>query len=124
VLVIGGIPVLLNNRALTSYGYYNTGYTENHDYFVAGWFDTGTPDSKSITVKRCPKTTLSNCRIRLYNDKTDREYDWWSIDGTGTRTFSGGGRYIICTVYKPEAADFYLRDNTRGVYLIKGTNVV
>lgn len=125
VFTIGGLPVIYNNAAYkNSNGRVDDVLTDSR-FFITGIYDTGDSTSKSYTFTRYAAyiDNKATC-FRLYNDLTASSYDFWSISSTGgTRTLSTAGRYILFTVYKPEAADMYMYNNTAGLYVFKGKNV-
>lgn len=122
---IGGICVYQDNAFYTARG--NAGpdqYTENSDWFIAGPFDTGNSNSKSYTCSRYNGTGSENW-LRIFDNINSTSYDYWTLGATSTtpRTFSTAGRYILVGVYKPNAADSYIYDNTNQRYVFKGNNV-
>lgn len=123
---IGGLPVLLDNAALnggTSVKW-NEDYSVDNDYFVTGWYDTGSTTSKNYRfagVKR--RGSLYNY-LRWYNDKTGNNVDYWGANNDSEKVITNTpGRFVVATVYKPKAADFYLYCDTDQRYIIRGSNV-
>lgn len=122
MLTISGIPVLINNaRYLGSDGKFDS-YTYDPDFFLAGWFDTGSSNSKSYTYNAL-FTDISAC-FRIFNDKSASSYDWWGINKwDDPRTMRTAGRYIVIPIRKAIADRSYMYDNTNQRYLFKGKNV-
>lgn len=130
VRTIGGLPVLYDNAAYDNQNGRIDAFIHDTRFFITGVFDTGSTASKSYTYTRYSATLdpadtsrVSTC-FRVFNDLTASSYDYWSISpNTTARTLSFAGQYILFTVYKPEAANMYMYNNTAGVYLFKGKNV-
>lgn len=127
---IGGLIVLMDNVLYKIRDYkWDEQLVEDSNYFLTGWYDSGSTGSKSYSARVQPKSGNNGAYIRYFNDKTATSYDYWAItegesyDHDGVRTFSTGGRYVIASIYKPYAADSYLYDNTNGIYIYKGKNV-
>ena len=122
---IGGLYVYADNSRY--YDYLDTTVDANvstdSDYFLTGFYDTGSESPKSLTVSCL--THEGHVCARIFNDKTASSVDYWNIaTGSDARTYTTlGGRYIMATVYKPRAADFYIYDNTNQRYIVKGSNV-
>jgi hypothetical protein len=128
VRTIGGLPVLIDNAILSgSNNKWNQRVEPSDAYFVTGWFDTGATGKKSYTFPYQPANGDGDgyYRLRLYDDPTELSVDYWGVNGTvgQLRTFTSLGRYIIVTVYKATAADFYIYNNTNNRYVCKGKNV-
>ena len=119
VMGYGGLPVLVDNlKYNAANGKYNGG-TANTDWFVTGFFDSGSSSSKTYQLGN-PHSTAGT--IRLFNDKTANSYDWWAFS-VGGRSMSSGGRYIAFDVYKALADRYFVYDDTNGMYLAKGKNI-
>ena len=125
VRTIGGLPVLIDNARLMQYnGTINERIATDADYFVTGWFDTGSTASKSYTITNIYAPGGGYVYMRPYNDKDGTSVDYWDIGRSGaTRTVTTAGRFIVTTVYKATAANFYIYDNTNNRYVCKGKNV-
>ena len=127
---IGGLPVYVDNAFYPGSNGIITNYGTNSNYFLTGIVDTGSTDRKYYdTVRIGVDSDLPIGGIRLFNDLNGTSVDYWTImrpDLTyGSITpysFRSYGRYIILTVAKDFAADFYLKDEN-GNYLLKGNNV-
>ena len=124
---IGGLPVWMDNSRYTSSDGAADSVVIDSDFFLTGVVDAGSPDFKSYTVTRFHSST--NAALRLFNDVSATSVDYWTImrtdispGDTNIYGFNSFGRYIIMSIYKPVAADFYLKD-ANGNYLIKGSNV-
>jgi len=122
-LTIGGLPVLINNfRFSAGNGSISANGEADPDYFITGWYDTGSTGSKSYRF--CVGGTYAyNMTARWYNDKTGSSYDFWVPNQGSERDFSGGGRFIAWSLKKSEAANMWLYDTTNNKYVIKGINV-
>ena len=121
---IGGLYVYADNSRYYSYAYgtADENVTTDSDYFITGFYDTGSETSKNYTVPML--THDGNVCMRMFNDKTAACIDYFNIArAEETRTFDASGRYIMVSVYKPRAADFYIYDNTNQRYVVKGSNV-
>ena len=125
---IGGLPVLIDNALMSGSNnrwYWRTMPTTA--YFITGWFDTGSNDTKSYTFPYQTNNGDSDgyYRMRFFNNPADLSVDYWGVNGSvgSNRTFSSAGRYIVTTVYKEQAADFFIYDNTNQRYVCKGKNV-
>lgn len=125
---IGGLVVYSNNCYFASGNGLVTNVTENNDYFLTGVIDTGSTGQKAYTITRMG--TPKNALIRFYNDITASSIDYWTILRTDlpsgsvtTYDFNSAGRYVVISIYKTLAADFYLKNRVTGEYIIKGSNV-
>jgi hypothetical protein len=127
VPTIGGLPVLFDNAVLIgTNNKINDRVEPQEGYFVSGWFDTGSVTSKSYTHPSVPQPDglADTIRMRFYNDKEASSVDYWGMtSATPTRTFTSAGQYVVVTLKKDTAADFYLYDNTNQKYVCKGANV-
>ena len=126
---IGGIYVLVDNcyYNIRDHGW-NEDLVEDSDYFLTGWYDTGSTSKKSYTAKTQYKKGDIGQFARFFNDKNSASADYWSITAgdaypNGTRTFQSVGRWVISPIYKPWAADSFFYNNTDQCYLFKGRNV-
>ena len=121
---IGGLPVLVDNARYTnaSTGKWDD-YVSDSNYFLTGWYDTETTGNKSYTLGKVGVNGIQYPYARWFNDKTGNLVDYWSPDLLSDRTFSTPGQFVVATVYKPTAADYFLRDNTNQRYVFKGKNV-
>lgn len=128
--LIGGLPVYLDNAWYPGSNGVITGYGTNNSYFLTGIVDTGTPDSKRYnTVRIGVDSDLPVAGIRLFNDLNSTSVDYWTImrpdlayGSINPYSFNSAGRFVILTVIKEFAANFYLQDSN-GNYLLKGSNV-
>lgn len=128
--IIGGIPVYVNNMRMRDGGSMSTKMYENSEFFLAGIVDTGSSGSKSYSVSRW-RGMSAYASLRLFDtqDLSGDCVDFWSTCQTeyeyGTYSnynFTSDGRYIVVTVPKAFADQFYLRYKN-GAYLLKGKNV-
>lgn len=122
--LIGGLYVYADNSRY--YEYVNDTVDENiitdSDYFLTGFYDTESEEPKSYTIPVLVHD--AHVCVRLFNNKTAASIDFFNISTAyDTRTYTGSGRYIMATVYKPYAANFYIYDNTNQRYIVKGSNV-
>ena len=126
---IGGLPVFYND---SFYIATNTKICNkvkyDSDFFITGIFDTGSEGSKNYTARLIPYSGANGGFIRFYNDLDDTSVSYQNISvGYGTNstvTFDAAGRYMVATVYKSEAANFYIYDNTNSYYICKGNSIV
>ena len=122
---IGGLYVYADNSiygAVSEHQYVNDGIVSNSDYFITGFYDTGSESEKSYSISCTPNDAYA--LVRIYNDKTGVDVVYKYINQNyEIRTFTATGRYIMSTVYKPNAANFYIYDNTNQRYVVKGANV-
>lgn len=123
----GGIPVFIDNKYFRS----NAGLKvsealDSDDYFLAGPFDTGSTSSKQMTFTRIYAT--NEAALYLFNDITLASVDYWACWGSSypqagtTKTGNSPGQYIITSVLKSRAGDFWIKD-ANGNYIVKGNNV-
>ena len=123
----GGIPVYIDNKYFAS----NSGQKisqalSSEDFFLAGPFDTGSTSSKRMTYTKIYAST--EAAFYLFNDLEGNSVDYWSNWGTGqpsagtTATVNTPGRYIVTSVLKSRAGDFFMKD-ANGDYIVKGNNV-
>ena len=124
---IGGLPVLIDN-ARYSHGnsYYNT-VTSDNDWFITGWFDTGSKNKKKYTIYQ-PTLESGWTDIKFFNNKTSSSADYWSINHSSTnqantRSFNSVGRYVACTIKKADAARSWCYCHTTGEWVFKGEHV-
>lgn len=128
--LIGGLPVYIDNAFYPGSNGLVTQYGANSSYFLTGIVDTGTSDSKRYnTVRIGVASSLPVAGIRLFNDLNSTSVDYWTImrpemdDGTTSPySFTSYGRFVILSVIKEYAANFYVQDGN-GNYLLKGSNV-
>lgn len=120
--MIGGIPVLIDNAYFTASNNKYDVFEVNTNYFLTGWFDMVTPDAKIYTFGAA-NTDIGVMTARWFNDKSDISVDYWRPNASAEKTITSGGRFIVATVYKPTAADYYLFNATDNVYVFKGSNV-
>lgn len=128
---ICGIPVLINNAGFRNRNGVATDYNNDPAFFIAGWFDTGSPDSKSITLATTSHYLSDGgaASFRLYDTKgmNTNSVDYWGVTDTSaqTKTVTTAGRYILISICKADAANMYMYYTVDGVnhYLFKGSNV-
>ena len=123
---IGGIPVLIDNARFAAGSGNADAYTTDKDYFITGWYDTGSNGSKSYTfgsVQIPVGESIDYPYGRWFNDKDSNSVDFWSANLSSVRTFSTEGQFILATVYKQTASKFYLFNNTADEYIFKGNEV-
>ncbi len=124
---IGGIPVFMDNVAFPYRNGTMSDLVSDNDFFLAGPFDKGTEAKSSFTYTRhTGRVSGAVTCLRLYNDLSGNSVDYWiiSTDPFTTRNVISSGRYIVYPVYKPEASRCYIYDNVRGIYLMKGKDVI
>ena len=126
---IGGLYVYQDNAryaAANNNNYVDDEITSDSDFFLTGFYDTGSENEKSLTITCNPLANIDNrySVIRFYNDKTSNIIinQYHIGQNFTTRTVTSSGRYLICSVYKPNAANFYTYDNTNQRYLVNGSN--
>ena len=126
---IGGIVVWRDNCAVIGNGTL-AAVSDNTDFFLA-LVDTGTNGQKAYAMFRQYVPGVESGKwpaARFYNDLSASSVDYWSAWTSNPShvavdyTFSSYGRYILASVCKQYAADFYIRYQN-GVYLIRGKNV-
>ena len=128
--LIGGLPVYIDNAFYPGSNGLVTQYGTNSNYFLIGIIDTGSIDQKHYdTVRIGVDSNLPVGGIRLFNDLSATSVDYWTTmrpemtDGsTQAYSFNSYGRFVILSVIKEYAANFYLKD-ANGNYLLKGSNV-
>lgn len=122
---IDGIPVLFDNaRYAAQNGAFNN-FESSSDYFLTGWFDTGSTGSKQYEFGPANANTVSAyMAARWFDSKTGNSVDYWRPNDFNVKTVDSAGQFIVATVYKPTASTFYLYDKTNGVYLFKGKDVI
>ena len=123
----GGIIVGKDNLLFPRQNGLITDTSADSGYFLTTVYDTGDTGSKSYTASIFGNAPLY-CSARYFNDLTGTSVDYWTFISTGsqssaTRTYNSVGRYIVATVYKPIASQFYIYDNTNGRYVFKGSAV-
>ena len=123
----GGIPVYIDNKYFPSRSEQKISQAlDSNDYFLAGPFDTGSTGSKSMTYSQIYSDTQA--AFYLFDDLTASAVDYWACWGTdkpstpSSKTVNTAGRYIVTSVLKTRAADFYMMD-AGGNYIVKGSNV-
>lgn len=67
--------------------------------------------------------TLSKGFRWCWYDANYQFVDYWSMNGTTTRTASANVRYIRVCFYIADIDDSYIYDNTNAKYLFKGKNI-
>lgn len=127
---IGGLLVYKDNSvyAASSTATVNEEITSNDDFFLTGFYDTGSDAEKSYSITCNPLYPYNNetpyySTIRFFSEKTGVSHSYHVSQTYAVRTFTTSGRYIMCSVYKPNAANFYIFDNTNNRYVVKGSNV-
>ena len=123
----GGIVVWKDNLLFPRENGLITGTTSDDRYFLTTIYDTGDTGSKSYTASLFGNAPLM-CSARYFNDLTSISADYWTFIGTAaqssdTRTYNSVGRYIVATIYKPIANQFFIYDNTNNRYIVKGNAV-
>ena len=124
IKTISSIPVYVDNACYVGAGKINQ-YTSDENWFLGGIFDTGNTETKLYTYHTYPASIDSRyITLLTYNDLNGKYIDYWGIkNDTGAGTHNIPGRYIVFSVYKPDAANSFMYDNTHGMYLFKGKNV-
>lgn len=122
VKMIGGLIVLIDNfRYSAQNGTFDGSGTIDSNYFIAGWFDTGSTSSKSY--RWVQDANADYMVARWFNDISARSVDYWRLNKGSEKVFSSAGRFIAATIYKPTAANYFLFDSTNNRYVIRGKNV-
>lgn len=122
IKTIGGLPVLIDNfRYSAQNGTVDGSGTIDGDYFIAGWFDTGSTSSKDYRFVQ--DANGDYMAARWFNDISARSVDYWRPNKGSEKVFSSAGRFIAVTIYKPTAANYFLFDSTNNRYVISGKNV-
>lgn len=122
IRTIGGLPVLIDNfRYSAQNGPFDGTGTIDIDYFITGWYDSGSTGSKQYRYAQ--DANADYMTTRWFNDITARSVDYWRPNKSSEKTFSSLGQFIVATIYKATAANFYLFDVTNGRYIFKGKNV-
>ena len=123
VRTIGGLPVLIDNAYFKG-GMHpiDVNIGTGSDFFITGWFDTESNDSKSYDL------SASNydgdwLYVRWFSDYGTTPIDYWGYNKWSIRTISSPGQFIAASIYKPLAARYYIYDNTNQRYVFKGKNV-
>ena len=124
---IGGIPVLYDNKYYPNSNGKIDSYTADSNYFIAGPFDTGSTDAKTVTFMRMPYVDHSY-DLRFFGDLTATSADYWQVNTSDTptpRTVNMVGRYMCITINKAYAANAYAYYTINGEnhYMFKGKNV-
>ena len=119
---IDGIPVFIDNAYYTKKNSTWDDYETNNNYFITGWYDTGDSEKKYYSYAPCLTENYGKLAARFFNDKESTSVDYWGPLQSEKKDFTSPGRFILASVYKPTAKDFYLRF-LNGDYLFKGTNV-
>lgn len=118
----GGLPVLIDNyRYSPQDGPFDSSGTVDSEYFIAGWYDSGSTGSKRY--RYAMDAHADYMTTRWFIDITAQSVDYWRPNKTSEKTFSSPGQFIAATIYKATAADFYLFDVTNNRYIFKGKNV-
>ena len=121
VQTFAGIPVLMDGKYFTKYNAaMNARIESNPDYFIAGWFDTGSTSSKKYDLY-VPSGTPDDVKLRFYNDTSGTSVDYWTVE---SRVFTSAGRFVLVSVYKPLASSVYMKLYDSGIYLFKGSSVL
>lgn len=123
----GGIPVYIDNKYFASSSRQRIiDALPSEDFFLAGPFDTGSTGSKQMTYTQIYAGT--EAAFYLFNDLTGESVDYWTCWGSSqpsagrTKTVNTPGQYIVTSVLKSRAADFFMKD-ANGNYIVKGNNV-
>lgn len=123
---IGGLPVLINNAHYNnSNGLIDAGVIDDPDFAILGPFDTVNSNKKTCTIKSAPAPTGMNYAfLRVYNDLAAKSGSCYSVTVAGeSRTVAITGRFLVVSVKKSEAANFFIHDDTNDRYVCKGSNV-
>lgn len=75
---IGGLPVLIDNAYWSGNGEISS-YTQNNNYFITGFHDTGNDNSKNYTFSRI-RVDSETISVRLYNNQNASSIDYWRIE--------------------------------------------
>lgn len=124
----GGIPIYADNCYFGKSDGPVTDVVSNNDWFLTGPIDSGSSSSKHYPLTKFGSSTEATARF--YNDLTSSSADWWTIfrsdipdnDIPDINSIDSVGRYIIVSIRKRNAADFWMKD-ANGNYLVKGNNV-
>ena len=123
----GGITAYADNCLFLTQNGGVSDVVTNDDYFIAGIIDTGSAESKTYVVTRFG-TDIQGA-MRFYDNLEGTSVDYWTIMRTdmeygsiNTAEIASKGRYILLTILKAGASNFYIRYKD-GDYLVKGSNV-
>lgn len=127
---IGGLPVYIDNAFYSGSNGAINNYLSNSEYFLTGIVDSGSTSSKKYTASRIGVgSNKFDGYLRLFNNLGSASVDYWSVMRSSLAygtvqaySFTSQGQFLIISVYKDLAANFYLKD-ANGNYLLKGTNV-
>lgn len=115
----GGLPVLIDGAYFPRYNGDINRIEQSPDYFIAGWFDSGSTGSKKYDL-HVPTGAPLDTKLRFYNDKAGTSVDYWTVE---SRVFTSAGQFVAISVYKPIAAEIYMKLYDTGEYLIRGNKV-
>jgi hypothetical protein len=119
-----GIPVLIDNARLPKRNGAVSDIVSDPDWLIAGWFDTGDTTKKSYEF-HVASNQNADASMRPFDDKEADSVDWWAASwnkAADVSTVQSVGRYVLFSVYKPEAYKTFLKVND--AYIFKGSGVV
>lgn len=123
----GGLPVFMDNCYYPVSNGYADSVESDEDFFLVLVDFGSSASNRNLTVTRFG--TPTRAALREFSNDSSYSVDYWTIMRTdmqpgaiSTMTLETGVRYLIFSVYKQYAADFYLK-YTNGDYIIKGNNV-
>lgn len=125
---IGGLIVYQDNCLYPGSNGLIDSITANNDFFLTGIIDTGNTSQKAYTVTRIG--TNAQAAVRFYDNIESNSVDYWTIMRTDIKPtgrvvpydFNSRGRYIVISVAKAQASQFYLKYRG-GEYIVKGNDV-
>lgn len=123
----GGLTVFMDNCYYPKSNGYANSVEEDNDFFLVMVDFGSSASNRYFTVTRFG--TPTNAAMREFSSDSSQSVDYWTIMRTDmqpgamtTMNFETGVRYLIFSVYKQYAANFYLKYQN-GDYIIKGNNV-
>lgn len=121
----GGIPVLVDDARYSASNGAFSSYTTDSNYFLTGWYDTGSTGTKRYDFGPANGSGISAyMAARWFDTKTANSVDYWRPNDFRVKTVDTLGQFVVATVYKPTASTYYLYNQTNGVYLFKGKDVI
>lgn len=124
----GGLPVLLDNAYFPVSNGTLSNYKQDDNYFITGFYDTGSAASKEYTFSRTAADIGTSISVRLYNDQEASSVDYWTISRSPTslnynRFLKSVGQYIAIPIRKQDASYAWCYCNTTGQFIYKGDKV-
>lgn len=120
---IDGIYVLLDNAYMAKANGTASDIIANSDYFITGWYDSGYPEGKNWKFGPAGTSNYANMASRFFNDVDGTSVDYWGPNQSSIKAFSSPGQFVISTIYKPTAKNFYLLQVATNTYAFKGSSV-